>query len=96
MCDHCWKASIPESRLYVLKCPNCLSDQPGDDALTAAELWAMAEQCQKVFAEREARASERRKSRLAERARLRMYDAPWTPQLATAHDRELAMAHERD
>merc|ERR1719240_1645409 len=34
MCDHCWKPVIPETRLYVLKCPKCLSDQPGDAELT--------------------------------------------------------------
>lgn len=96
MCDHCWKPVIPESRLYVLKCPKCLSDQPSDAELTVAELHAMAEQCQKVMAEREAAAAERRKSRLVERARHRMYDQPWTPQLANAHNRELALAHDCD
>lgn len=94
MCDHVWKAVIPDRGLYVLKCPNCLSDQPGEDELTDAERREMNAQCQRVMAEREAKAAARRKARMVERSRLRMYDAPWTPQLASAHDRALAQAHD--
>jgi hypothetical protein len=93
MCDHCWKASIPESRSYLLKCPNCLTDQPRDDELTGLELRAMAEKCTVVLADKEAKAREARKCRLAERSRLRMYDQAWTPQLANQHNRELALAY---
>jgi hypothetical protein len=93
MCDHCWKASIPESRLYVLKCPNCLSDQPGDDEISADELREQAEKCEQVLG---AAAAERKKANMVARARLRMSKGPWTPQLASAHDRALAMAHARD
>lgn len=96
MCDHAWRAKIPESRFYLLKCPNCLSDQPGDNELTPAELRAQAAKCQEVLAERDAREAARRKARMVERARLRRYDQPWTPQLASAHDYELARAHERE
>merc|ERR1719313_1611663 len=96
MCDHCWRAKIPESRFHLLKCPNCLSDQPGDEYLTAAELRAQAEKCNEVLSVRDAEAAKRRKAAMADRARLRRYDQPWTPQLATQHDFELARAHERE
>lgn len=94
MCDHCWRAPIPEGRLYVLKCPNCLSDQPGDDELTPEELQAQAETCRQTLVEEEARI---RKARLVERARLRMYDGTcWAPQLASAQECEFALRRGRE
>lgn len=96
MCDHAWKAKIPESRFHLLKCPNCLSNQPGEDELTSAEMWAQAAKCKEVLGAREAEMAKRRKARMAERSRLRRYDQPWTPQLASVHKQELAAAHERD
>ena len=44
MCDHCWRAEKTH-RCEILRCPECLSDQPGDDALTAAEFEAMRQRC---------------------------------------------------
>jgi len=96
MCDHAWRAKIPETRSFMLKCPNCLSDQPGEDNLTAAELRAQADKCNEVLAARDAEAAKKRKEAMAERARLRRYDQPWTPQLASQHNYELARAHERE
>jgi len=96
MCDHAWRAKIPETRSFMLKCPNCLSDQPGEDNLTAAELRAQADKCNEVLAVRDAIAAKKRKEAMAERARLRRYDQPWTPQLASQHNYELARAHERE
>jgi len=96
MCDHAWRAKIPESRSFLLKCPNCLSDQPGEDYLTAAELRAQADKCNEVLAARDAEAAKKRKAAMAERARLRRYEQPWTPQLASQHNYELARAHERE
>merc|ERR1719163_2595759 len=43
MCDHCWRAKRCTRRSDVVKCPTCLSDQPGDDELTEAELQEMEE-----------------------------------------------------
>jgi len=41
MCDHCWRAKRSTRRSDVVKCPECLSNQPGD--LTEAELEEMEE-----------------------------------------------------
>merc|ERR1719313_780421 len=68
MCDHAWRAKIPESRCFMLKCPNCLSDQPGEDNLTAVELRDQADKCNEVLAVREAAAAKRRKAAMADRA----------------------------
>jgi hypothetical protein len=45
MCNHCWRAERSERRSDVVRCPECLSDQPGDDYFNSQELEAMAEQC---------------------------------------------------
>jgi hypothetical protein len=45
MCDHCWRAVRSTRRSDVVRCPACLSDQPGEDYLTAAELEAMEQRC---------------------------------------------------
>ena len=47
MCDHCWRAEKTD-RCEILRCPECLSDQPGDEYLTAAELAAMAQRCREA------------------------------------------------
>ena len=41
MCDHCWRAKRSTRRSDIVKCPECLSNQPGD--LTEAELEEMEE-----------------------------------------------------
>jgi len=44
MCDHCWRAKRT-GRCEILRCPNCLSTQPGDDALTPEDFQDMADRC---------------------------------------------------
>jgi len=83
---------MPGGRRFPRPAPSCSSE----DNLTAAELRAQADKCNEVLAVRDAIAAKKRKEAMAERARLRRYDQPWTPQLASQHNYELARAHERE
>jgi ribosomal protein L37AE/L43A len=67
MCNHCWHQEVSKFRSTVYKCPNCLSDQPGDAYLTEEELQAMAERCK----EWDRKSAEERRAAMADASRHR-------------------------